>query len=166
MALRYRYRNVSEHLNESFFRNLAGQIPKFKREYAEKRGSQRAQDSGSLKQPPCCICGKYFGSKSKEFSLTPAKNKPFCPACKEHLDAGCAVFTTTDLHGYAIVRLPDLMGAGTLQLDTSKLNGKISLVTWEEMQLFTAKPVDPRKIFAFLSRLIAEIPDAPDVARN
>ena len=164
--MRYRYRNVSEHLNESFFRNLAGQIPKFKREYAEKRGSQRANSDSGVKQPPCCICGKYFGSKTKEFQLAPNKTKPFCPSCKEHLDAGCAVFTTTDLHGYAIVRLPDLMGAGALQLDTSKLNGKISLVTWEEMQLFTAKPVDPRKVFAFLSRLIAEIPDTPDAARN
>ena len=164
--MRYCYRNVSEHLNESFFRNLHSKLPGFKRDYAAKRGEQRSQSNGTLKQPPCLVCGKYFGSKSKEFQLAPNKTKPFCPSCKEHLDAGCAVFTTTDLHGYAIVRLPNVMGAGALQLDTSKLNGKISLVTWEEMQLFTAKPVDPRKVFAFLSRLIAEIPDTPDAARN
>lgn len=85
---------MSDHLNDAFFRRLAAKLPGLKREYAQKAGERKATSNGRLKQPPCCICGKRFGSAVKQFSLKPQTPKRFCPACERQLAAGyCAAVT-------------------------------------------------------------------------
>ncbi len=81
-------------------KKLAGMIPGFKKQYAERMMQQRVKRNGKLPSAaiPCAICGKKYGSpffaKRSEGIITEPKHKPYCPECQKKLDENwCAILT-------------------------------------------------------------------------
>lgn len=97
---------MSDRLDDNFFKKLHAALPGFKEQFAAKMKEQRASapEKGRLKQPPCGICAKRFGSKVKEFIITnKPKIKPFCPSCQERLDNGQTAFVNIQGERYFFV---------------------------------------------------------------
>lgn len=120
---------MSERLNNEFFRRLSQSIPGFKAEYAKKAGEKKAQSNGKILQPPCCLCGKRFGSKQKDFAVTQQKIKPTCPNCEQNLQAGFCCAVTHDGKRFAFVKWAEM----------GDLAGRIQLVSEETMDALENK---------------------------
>lgn len=99
---------MDNHLNNDFFKRLSDRIPAMKLQIAQKFGDKKAAGNGKLKQPPCLVCGRRFGSQIKNFIIH-ANNKPeaFCPKCQKQLDDGLTALVNLGATRYYFVRFKD-----------------------------------------------------------
>lgn len=107
-------------LNDSFFSRLAQKLPGMIQSKREAMMKLRAKRNGGCQtQPPCTICGKFFGSAK----VCGKPTEPYCPSCDEALAKGCAAFVTLEKpQRYWIGR-----GAHPI------LSGKVTVITADEM---------------------------------
>lgn len=116
----------NSHLNDGYFKRMAGFIPGLKKKAAElKQKALVSNIERKAHEPvPCTICGKSFDP----FNGFAKPKKTYCERCQSHLDDGYVCLVTMDAKRYAFVKFP------AADPKIQKLaTGKIFTVTNERM---------------------------------
>lgn len=81
--------------SEDTFRRLFQNLHTFKQQAVDVK-KKAMLESGKVKQPPCVICGKFFGSQNEHLIITTFKPKLYCPSCQKNLDNGMTALVSVD----------------------------------------------------------------------
>lgn len=91
--------------SEETFRRLFQNLHKYKQQAVEAK-KKAMLENGKVKQPPCVICGRWFGSQQERFIVATVKPKQYCPSCQKNLDDGFTALVSVDGR-FAFTRFPD-----------------------------------------------------------
>ena len=114
--------------SEETFRRLFQNLHVYKKQAVEAK-KKAMLDAGKVKQPPCVICGKWFGSQEERFIIATVKPKQYCPACQKNLDDGFTALVSVD-NRYAFVKFTE---ANDVQ--AKAVAGKVMTIPNERMEL-------------------------------
>lgn len=140
------------YLNRRFFEHLHSKLPKFKAEIDEKMDAATA--SAPLRQPPCILCSKNFGSKYADFTGKPKSLRPYCPSCAKQLQQGLTAFVSDEAKWFAFIAMPESVEG----IDLTILRNRVNLVTKAEKEGIEQKdgPVIGNTIHRLLTELKAK----------
>ncbi len=85
------------------FQNLFSRLHQFKAQAVEVK-KKAMLENNKVKQPPCAICGKWFGSADQHFIIG-HKPELHCPKCSKLLKEGHTALVSVD-NRFAFVRFP------------------------------------------------------------
>lgn len=123
---------MANRLNNEFFGKLFKKLDGFKKQAVELK-KKKVLESGIVKQPPCCVCGRWFGSQKQNFIIVENfKPELHCPTCKKNLADGYTALVSLD-NRFAFVKFP---AASKEQAEA--VAGKVMTITKEKMDAIQA----------------------------
>lgn len=123
---------MSNRLNNSFFGQLFSKLGEYKKSAVELK-KKKILEAGGVRQPPCSLCGKFFGSQKQNFIVVENfKPELHCPTCKKNLADGYTALVSLD-NRFAFVKFP---GASKEQIEA--IAGKVMTITKEKMDAIQA----------------------------
>lgn len=124
---------MSNRLNNEFFGHLFSKLNGMKKQAVELK-KKAFLESGKVQQPPCSLCGRWFGSAEQKFIIIPNfKPEPHCPSCKKALADGYTAFVSTDGR-FSFNKFPNATEA-----ERAAIAGKVISVTNERMEIIQCK---------------------------
>jgi len=114
--------------SEETFRRLFQNLHVYKKQAVEAK-KKAALENGKVKQPPCVICGKWFGSQQERLIITTFKPKPYCPSCQKNLDEGFTALVSVD-NRFAFAKFTEADEA-----QRAAVAGKVMTISNERMEL-------------------------------
>lgn len=114
--------------SEETFRRLFQNLHVYKKQAVEAK-KKAMLDAGKVKQPPCVICGKWFGSQGERLIIATVKPKQYCPSCQKNLDDGFTALVSVD-NRYAFVKFSEASEA-----EAKAVAGKVMTIPNERMEL-------------------------------
>lgn len=121
----------SAHMNgpsEETFRHLFKNLHVYKAQAVEAK-KKAVLEQGKVRQPPCVICGKWFGSREQRLIIATVAPKKYCPSCQKNLDDGFTALVSTD-NRFAFVKFEEAD-----EEQRKAVAGKVMTVTNERMEL-------------------------------
>lgn len=124
---------MSNRLNNEFFGHLFSKLDGMKKQAVELK-KKKILESGKIPQPPCQLCGKFFGPQKQNFIIIENfKPEPHCPSCKKNLADGYTAFVSVDGR-FAFSKFPKATEAEQLAIA-----GKVITVSSERMEIMQCK---------------------------
>ena len=119
------------------FENLFSRLHQFKAQAVDVK-KKAMLENNKIKQPPCAICGKWFGSANQHF-IVGHKPELRCPKCTQLLKDGNTALVSVD-NRFAFVRFP----AATPEQQKT-IAGQIMTITNERMDAIHKQGVNVEK---------------------